>query len=67
MTDKDKIKAQIEKLKSPKGNGDYWNGYDTALDDILSFIDSMSEEPARKVWHGMDENSSNPTDVLPNK
>lgn len=44
MTDKEKIRDFIKKLKEPVGHGDYWKGYKSALDDILTFIDSMQED-----------------------
>ena len=65
MTDKAKIKAEIERLKAHYytcgyvGQGEYENGnkqgrLDTC-DAILSFIDSLPEEPVNKVWHKGDE------------
>lgn len=48
MTDKEKIRAYVKKLQKPEGYGDYWKGYDSALNDILSFIDSLQEEPVDK-------------------
>lgn len=45
MTDKEKIRAYVKRLQKPEGYGDYWKGYDSALNDILSFIDSLPEEP----------------------
>lgn len=48
MTDKDKIRAYVKRLQKPEGYGDYWKGYDSALNDILSFIDSLQEEPVNE-------------------
>jgi len=52
MTQKDLIKAEIERLKKELEKGNYYldsaeaaTGYELALDDLLSFIDSLPEEP----------------------
>lgn len=69
----EKIRAEIERLKSTNPSEyNYQNaeGYIWALDDILSFLDSLSEEPApngydeaylnekiakaSKTWKGVD-------------
>ena len=38
------IRGYIKRLQKSEVHGDYWKGYDSALNDILSFIDSMDEE-----------------------
>lgn len=50
MTDKEKIKAEIERLKE--------SGCASPIvicDTLLAFIDSMQEEPASEVWHDASE------------
>ena len=56
MTDKEKIKAEIERLREANKVSedkeyaqyelDVKCGYDMALDDMLSFINSLYKEPA---------------------
>lgn len=50
MTDKEKIRAEVERLyKEVKAEEDA--GYNDALDDIKAFIDSMQEEPVSEdLW-----------------
>ena len=45
------IRGYVKRLQEPEGHGDYWKGYNSALNDILSFIDSLQEKPVSKVWH----------------
>ena len=62
MTDKvQKIREEVEKLRIKNTeafdcgcDGTKCAGYDMACDDILSFIDSMQEEPV-SVWHDASE------------
>ena len=42
------IRGYVKRLQEPEGHGDYWKGYNSALNDILSFIDSMEEEPVNE-------------------
>lgn len=53
MADKDKIKQEIERLKkeSLEGKKDYYDYYDgvgDACDEMLQFINSLSEEPVNE-------------------
>ena len=46
MTDKEKILAEIEKIKSEEYGSDHFDRYAKhALDRVLKFIDSLPEEP----------------------
>lgn len=51
MTDKEKIKEEIERIKKESLEGkknyyDYYDGVGDACDEILQFTDSLPEEPA---------------------
>ena len=58
MTDKEKIRAEIERRKNLADKQED-NGYFTARSDayaeLLTFIDSMQEEPTTSVWHDKSE------------
>ena len=54
MTDKEKIRAEI-KRQLFFNNKPYAVTRAEVLNGLLSFIDSMKEEPVIKVWHDAEE------------
>jgi hypothetical protein len=82
MTDKEKIKAEVERMMAEEmqfyetacneGNEEATGSpmaY-TRLQMLLNFINSIPEEPARKVWHDTDEVPMKGADIAyyyPNK
>lgn len=68
MTDKEKIRAEIERLKDvditefPSTN--WLKGRNFALVSLEVFIDSMQEEPTTSVWHDANILPSNPKAVI---
>ena len=70
----EKIKAEIERLRKANEVSedkeyaqyelDVKDGYDLALNDILSFIDSLPKEPVSSMWHNASEEPADKANCL---